>query len=532
MFDQSAERLSGEAADVQRQWYAPPKPAIPHGWPVYTLDFVLATLQGFVTEPQRTVRTTPWVVAAHIIRAAMSAAQALLMLLAWIPLLSSCYEMLARTFTRNALGFFLRACYWRAKLRHLGQDTIIDQGVEIWGPAAVTIGYRCHIDTNVRLAAGERRHRQHGSISIGNFVHLGPGVHIAGRGGVEIRDFVGIMANSHLYSATGVVERPGDPGQLMSMSHMAPHDQQHIVEGPILIEDYAVLGMMSRVLPNVRVGTGAVIHANCEVVRDVLPFANMRGAGGGRQIGWRKPRRQSPRLAESALRALPDPNQVAIEEARAPMSDQDMEAVLDLHFDAFPDGVTSQLGRTFVRKYYEAMISSTGATLWLARRAGRVCGFMGCSIIRHSFEKVHRSGSAKVLAMWRFVTFRLSPVAVLRAIRKRRLSREFPDRAELLSIVVSKAERRLGIGRKFLDVWVRKLQDQHIRSYIVFTDNPEGIQFYEKNRGECLFKFEMRALWSACYRFGVHSADAVDASGDGRIAAHAPPVSSGSHAPS
>lgn len=297
----------GEIAQVAKSWYVPPSPPQKTGWLVYSLDFVLAAMQGSITDPQNVRRTPFWLVVGSVVRGVMAVAQVLIMILAKIPVISWFLETLARTFTRNAAGFFLRSCYWKSRLNRLGTDTLIDQGVEIWGPKNVSIGANCHIDTNVRMAAGERIHGQRGSISIGNYVHLGPGVHIAGRGGVEIRDYVGIMANAHLYSATGVVERPADPGQLVSMSHTAPRDQQHIVEAPILIDHYAFIGMMSRVMPGVRVGFAAVVHANCELTRDVPAFGNMGAVPRGRQIGWRKPRRLSPMLGAQEQRAAPAP---------------------------------------------------------------------------------------------------------------------------------------------------------------------------------------------------------------------------------
>ncbi len=496
------------AAELQAQWYIPPKPPIPRGWLVYTMDFILATLQGHFTEPQKISHATGWLVVGRIVQGFMALGQALLMLLAWLPITSTLYETVARVFSRNALGFFLRSCFWKTKLRYLGQDTIIDQNVEIWGPANVSIGSRCHIDTSVRLAAGERRHRQHGYIRIGNFVHLGPGVHIAGRGVVHVHDMVGIMANAHLYSATGVVERPGDPGQLVSMSHMAPHDQQHIVEAPIVVEEFAFIGMMARIMPGVRVGRGAVIHASCELVRDVPAFANIGGAPRAKQIGWRKPRRKSPRWLEQSLEVIARYDQPVIEEIVDPNDRESIEEILELHFEAFRDGVTTQLGRSFVRRYYKAMIHANGAALWVAKVNGRICGFMGCTTNRKAFEKAQRSSSTRLLAMWRFITFRLSPVAVIRVLKKRRFSHGYPDNAELLSIVVAPTERRLGMGKKFLDLWMHTLKAASQPGYIVFTDNREGIRFYEKYKGECLFKFELHSLWSACYRFGIDSSRA------------------------
>ncbi len=500
---------------IERLWYIPPRPVPPQGFLVYSRDFILAAMQGRITAPHQVSRAWYWQILAILVLSIMGLVQAVLMLLALLPITSCLLETLSRVFTRNAAGFFLRACYWKAKLKYLGQDTIIDQSVEIWGPAAVSIGSQCHIDTNVRLAAGERRQQQHGWITIGDCVHLGPGVHIAGRGGVKIGDFVGIMANSHLYSATGVLLHPSDPGRLISMTHMAPHDQQHVVEAPIHIDDYACVGMMSRIMPGVRVGRGAVVHANAELSQDVPAFANVGAIPRGRQIGWRKPRRPSPFLIRAAA-ALE--TEIAAVEETGPAAGIRIRELLDsneaatigqvigLHVQAFPDGVTTQLGRRFLHQYYVAMVNSHGGSLWIAERDGEVCAFLGCATDRFAFERAHRSGAARMLAMWRFLTFRLSPTAVLRSLRKKRLAHAASDRAELLSIVVSPTLRRSGLGKRFLNIWLQRLRLANIGEFIVFTDNPEGIGFYEKYGGETLFKFQMRSVWSACYRFRVNSA--------------------------
>ncbi len=506
MTDTNPEKSSSDPSDNNAQrlaeaWFIAPSRPAPRGWLVYTLDFVLATLQGCVSEPEKVRRTTGWLLAGRLVRSGMAIAQSMIMLLAWIPVSSSILETVSRVYSRNAFGFFLRACFWKAKLAHLGQDTIIDQYTEIWGPGSVSIGSRCHVDTNVRLAAGERRHGQHGHIHVGNFVHLGPGVHIAGRGGVKIGNFVGVMANAHLYSATGVIERPADPGQLISMSHMAHASHQHIVEGPIQIGEYAMIGMSARLMPNVRIGRGAIVHSGCEVSSDVRSFANFGGLPRGRQIGWRMPRRRSPRWQPPPVVITTTEGGPTIREVVNAQDFRSIDGVLDLHFDAFDEGITTQLGREFVRNYYIAMIAATDCSLWIAELDGRVVGFLGCTTNRHQFETSNRSGATRALAFWRFITFRLNPVAIVRAIKKQSLSRDYPDAAELLSIVVAPQARRHGLGKQFLDIWRNELDNAGLGSYVVFTDNPEGINFYEKYGGERLFKFQLREKWSACYRF-------------------------------
>lgn len=278
-------------------WYTAPMPSPPKGWLIFNKDFVLAALQGCMADPTLARPTPGWMFMARMVMALMAVAQAIIMLLAKLPIASWILEICARTFSRNSLGFFLRGAYWKSKLEYLGQNTIIDQNVEIWGAENVSIGSHCHIDTFVRLGAGNRSQGQRGSIKIGNYVHLGPGVHIAGRGGVKIGDLVGISANAHIYSATGMAMIPSDPGQLVSMSHMAPKNQQYVYEAPVAIEDYSFIGIMARVMPGVTIGRGAIIHANTEITRSVQPYSNFGGSPRGRHIGWRKPLRASPKLA-------------------------------------------------------------------------------------------------------------------------------------------------------------------------------------------------------------------------------------------
>ncbi|HKQ46828.1 MAG TPA: acyltransferase [Phycisphaerae bacterium] len=289
----TADPIQQESDSIGRQWYTAPTPPPPRGWLVFNKDFVLAALQGCMADPTLARPTGPWMLLTRIVMAVMAVLQAIIIGLARIPVLSWAVEIIARTFTRNGFGFFLRSAYWKGQLKSLGQNTIIDQNVEIWGAENVTIGSHCHIDTFVRLGAGNRKQGQRGSIEIGNYVHLGPGVHIAGRGGVKIGDLVGVSANAHIYSATGVAMIPSDPGLLVSMSHMAPKDQQLVNEAPVLIEDYAFIGIMARIMPGVTIGRGAIIHANTELARSVPAFSNFGGTPRGRHIGWRKPLRRS-----------------------------------------------------------------------------------------------------------------------------------------------------------------------------------------------------------------------------------------------
>lgn len=284
-----------EAAQIAALWYVPPKPQVPEGWLVFSDDFILRGLRGDAARSGAASRGGLDLLLT-LARAGIACVQALVMGAAHVPLLSRLVERCVTFSPRGAFGSLLRASYWKAKLRRLGQDTIIERGVEIWGPANIEIGARCHIDGYARLAAGEAGYGQRGSIRIGDFTHVGPRAHLAGRGGLRIGDFVTLEACAHLYSATSTILDPRRPGQLLSLSHMSPDDFHHIQEAPVEIGDYCVVGFASLVLPGASLGQGAIVHPYCIVASTFPAFANVTGPGRARQNGWRRPLRPDPRL--------------------------------------------------------------------------------------------------------------------------------------------------------------------------------------------------------------------------------------------
>ncbi len=283
-----------QAAAIEASWYTPPKPEIPSGWLVFSEEYILRGLRGDVAG--RMGKPGPLLYATvKVVQVLMAIAQGLIMLLALTPVINLFLESTAVCFKRGTAGYFLRACYWKAKLRRLGQDTLIDRGVEIWGPRNIEIGARCHIDTYVRLAAGESAFGQKGHIEIGDYAHLSPRVHLAGRGGLKVGDFVELGAGVHIYSASNQFLNPQAPGQLITLSHVAPERFQHVIEAPIEIADYAVVGFNSLLLPGTNLGKGSIVRPYSIITRKYPPFADVAGPGRATQVGWRRPTEIDPR---------------------------------------------------------------------------------------------------------------------------------------------------------------------------------------------------------------------------------------------
>lgn len=286
--------LSEDPEEIRQMWYIQPQPHYNTSWVLYTRNFVLQALQGCYGCPGKIKHNFLWNTVCLCVWAGMVLAQLIVMFICYVPIINWLIYMLVWAFPRNPIGFFLRGCYWKTKLKTLGVDTLIDQGVEINGPGLVEIGSHCHIDRNVLLSVGAET----GKILIGDNVFIGPGSHIAGRGGVEIRSFVAIAAGVHIYSATNLPYHPEHVGELISMSHAAAPSQQYIVEEPVTIGEYVVVGYSSLILPGVNLGFGAVVHPFSEVSTSFPDFAIITGHGKGRQKGWRRPARLDPRLKQ------------------------------------------------------------------------------------------------------------------------------------------------------------------------------------------------------------------------------------------
>lgn len=283
----SARKTTPEA--VHAAWSIPAPPPPPRGWLLFSEEYLLRFFQGRYGSRQQVSRSAGWITLVTLVRGLMAVAQAVAMLLSVIPLIGYGMEATATHFPRGAIGFFLRGAYWKTRLRSLGQDTLLDRGVEIWGARNISIGARCHIDTYVRLAAGEPRIGQKGHISIGDYTHIGPSAHIAGRGGVDIGRCVAVQAGVHIYSATNTFLHPENTRQLISFSHVSPPEFQHIIEAPIRIGDFAMIGLGCLVLPGAAIGEGGIVHPWTQVAREFPPLANVVGPGRGRQSGWRQP---------------------------------------------------------------------------------------------------------------------------------------------------------------------------------------------------------------------------------------------------
>jgi len=157
-------------------------------------------------------------------------------------------------------GNILRYHVYKKRLRHLGESSIIDQGVIITSPWNVSIGDHSFIDKYV-IIGGEK------GVSIGRRVHIAQNCLIQGGGFVKIGDYVGIAAKSMIFSATDTIYGGKRIGPMIPAEYQNPRFRK-----PVIIEKDAFIGAGCIVLPGVKIGEGAVVGAGSLVTRDIPPW--------------------------------------------------------------------------------------------------------------------------------------------------------------------------------------------------------------------------------------------------------------------
>jgi putative colanic acid biosynthesis acetyltransferase WcaF len=64
---------------------------------------------------------------------------------------------------------------------------------------------------------------------------------------------------------------------IYTLQHDTDSPEFAVVGGPVVIEDYVYVGPRVIILPNVRIGRGAVIAAGAVVTKDIPPYAIVGG---------------------------------------------------------------------------------------------------------------------------------------------------------------------------------------------------------------------------------------------------------------
>ncbi|HEX7034935.1 MAG TPA: acyltransferase [Pseudomonadales bacterium] len=146
-------------------------------------------------------------------------------------------------------GQWLRRKAYGARLKRLGEQTVMQVGFRVVNPENVEVGSHC------------------------NFAD---GVFITGGGGVTIGNWVGFGPDTKIWSVNHRFDDPDRPWLLQGWERK-----------PVVIEDDVWLGANVFVMPGVTIGRGAIVSAGAVVSKSIPPYALVAG-NPGRVVGWRK----------------------------------------------------------------------------------------------------------------------------------------------------------------------------------------------------------------------------------------------------
>jgi galactoside O-acetyltransferase len=163
-------------------------------------------------------------------------------------------------FVPGPTGFFLRRVYYARRLKHMGEGVLIDAGVCIQNPRAVSIGDYVLLSNYVTIEGGM-------GVTLGKRIHVASYSLIQGSGTVEIGDYAVISAGCRIYSGTSTYE-----GGRRMTSPMLPYEQNYVRKGKITIGKDAFLGVGTIVMPGVTIGEGAIVGAGALVLKDIPPW--------------------------------------------------------------------------------------------------------------------------------------------------------------------------------------------------------------------------------------------------------------------
>lgn len=163
----------------------------------------------------------------------------------------------------------------------VGENSTISEDIEVRiinksnDHRGMRIGNNSMIYPRNRFVLGDMRVDNHADIQIGNSVLINSGGYFSGEGGLIIKDYVLIGANTCILSAGHRYQDRSTPIQ-----------HQPLTYGPIIIERDVWIGASSVILEGVTIGEGAVIGAGTVVTKEVEPYAVVVG-NPGRTIKYR-----------------------------------------------------------------------------------------------------------------------------------------------------------------------------------------------------------------------------------------------------
>lgn len=156
-------------------------------------------------------------------------------------------------------GCYLRALYYKPRLKKMGKNVIIEQGAILSHPKGMELSDFAYIDKYVTIASKTAK--------VGRRVHIAPYSFVTGGGDFIIEDFACIANHSSIVTSTETL-KPGT----RSSGPMITKSQRDVIRGKVHIKKDAFIGTKATILTNVTIAEGSVIGAGVVIGKDTEPW--------------------------------------------------------------------------------------------------------------------------------------------------------------------------------------------------------------------------------------------------------------------
>lgn len=174
----------------------------------------------------------------------------------------------------------------------------------------------------------------------------------------------------------------------------------------------------------------------------------------------------------------------------------DVNAIVEIHINAFKGFFLTSLGRDFLKFYYTCFVKNGETVTMVAEENKIIYGFSAATTKCKGFNGRLIKGNFFLFGLLTFKMLFRSPKSLLRLIRN--LTKkgdgviDKEDYAELYSIGVSRNVQGMGVGKKILIGTEKNLKAMGVKRISLTTDyfnNEQAVGFYHSVGYELLYEF-------------------------------------------
>ena len=174
----------------------------------------------------------------------------------------------------------------------------------------------------------------------------------------------------------------------------------------------------------------------------------------------------------------------------------DVDAIVDIHIDAFKGFFLTSLGPAFLKFYYSCFVNSDETVTMVAEEDGTIYGFAAATMKCKGFNSRLIKNNLLSFGVLSLKMLFTTPGAMLRLVKnltkKGEGVEDNEDYAELYSIGVNKAAQGKGVGKKLLAASELEMKVSGVKRVSLTTDydhNEQALGFYHSMGYETFYEF-------------------------------------------